>query len=240
MRGPISSKSDTCTEGVGVDAAGISVKVGAHYPGRSAGNAGSGDRAEIVWHRRETRRKRRRQRSAYVLAEGNPHREVRLSRQKSAEGIVGGIDPTEGPNMSFRTGAFVSTVKERQGSMAEKPDPMPEGSGRNPPEYGVGVSSAAAGKAEPRPEDEKLMEEVVESKNLRKAYRQVVGNKGAAGVDGMTVDELEPYSAKRNGRRSENSWCRIGTCRNRSAEWRYRSLAEKGCASLAFRRWWTG
>jgi len=77
--------------------------------------------------------------------------------------------------------------------MAEKPDPMLEGSGRNPQEYGIGVSSAAAGKAEPRPEDEKLMEEVVESKNLRKAYRRVVGNKGAAGVDDMSVDELKPY-----------------------------------------------
>jgi len=35
MRGRINSKSDTCTELMGVDAAGISVKVGAHYPGRS-------------------------------------------------------------------------------------------------------------------------------------------------------------------------------------------------------------
>jgi hypothetical protein len=35
MRRPISSKSDTCTEGMGVYAAGISVKVDAHYPGRS-------------------------------------------------------------------------------------------------------------------------------------------------------------------------------------------------------------
>jgi hypothetical protein len=35
MRRPISSKSDTCTEGMGVNAAGISVKVDAHYPGRS-------------------------------------------------------------------------------------------------------------------------------------------------------------------------------------------------------------
>ena len=35
MRRPISSKSNTCTEGMNVDAAGISVKVGAHYPGRS-------------------------------------------------------------------------------------------------------------------------------------------------------------------------------------------------------------
>ena len=36
MRRRISSKSDTCTESLGVDAAGISVKVRAHYPGRSA------------------------------------------------------------------------------------------------------------------------------------------------------------------------------------------------------------
>jgi hypothetical protein len=35
MRRQISSKSDTCTEDMAVDAAGISVKVGAHYPGRS-------------------------------------------------------------------------------------------------------------------------------------------------------------------------------------------------------------
>ena len=39
-------------------------------------------------------------------AEGNPHWKVWLNRQESAEGIVGGLDPTEGPNMSFRTGAF--------------------------------------------------------------------------------------------------------------------------------------
>ena len=35
MRRQISSKSYTCTEGMDVDAAGISVKVCAHYPGRS-------------------------------------------------------------------------------------------------------------------------------------------------------------------------------------------------------------
>jgi len=41
MRRPLSSKSDTCTEGMDVDAAGISVKAGAHYPGRSAGLPGA-------------------------------------------------------------------------------------------------------------------------------------------------------------------------------------------------------
>ena len=77
--------------------------------------------------------------------------------------------------------------------MAEMPDPILEGSGRNPREEGVGASSAAAMEGESRPEDEMLMEEVVESKNLMKAYRRVVRNKGAAGIDGMTVEELKPY-----------------------------------------------
>jgi hypothetical protein len=36
MRRPLSSKSKLCTEGVDVNAAGISVKAGASYPGRSA------------------------------------------------------------------------------------------------------------------------------------------------------------------------------------------------------------
>ena len=77
--------------------------------------------------------------------------------------------------------------------MAEMPDPIPEGSGRNPREYGAGASNAAAGRENPSPENEMLMEEVVESKNLMKAYRRVVRNKGAAGVDEMTVEELKPY-----------------------------------------------
>ncbi|MFC1807763.1 hypothetical protein ACFL0T_05295 [Candidatus Omnitrophota bacterium] len=36
MRRPLSLKSNTYTESMDVDAAGISVKVCAHYPGRSA------------------------------------------------------------------------------------------------------------------------------------------------------------------------------------------------------------
>jgi RNA-directed DNA polymerase len=37
------------------------------------------------------------------------------------------------------------------------------------------------------------MEAVVERENMWKAFRRVVGNKGAAGVDAMSVDELKPY-----------------------------------------------
>lgn len=40
---------------------------------------------------------------------------------------------------------------------------------------------------------DELMELVVERSNMQQAYRRVVGNKGAAGVDGMTVDQLRTY-----------------------------------------------
>lgn len=41
------------------------------------------------------------------------------------------------------------------------------------------------------------MEEVVRRDNMLAAYRRVMGNKGAAGVDGMTVDELMPMLRER-------------------------------------------
>jgi RNA-directed DNA polymerase len=68
------------------------------------------------------------------------------------------------------------------------PDLILECSGRILREEGVGSSSASAMEGESSPEDKMLMEEVVESKNLMKAYRRVVRNKGAAGIDGMTVE----------------------------------------------------
>ena len=48
MRRQIDSKSGTCTEGVAVDAAGISGKVGAHYPGISVGSARDRDRVQNI------------------------------------------------------------------------------------------------------------------------------------------------------------------------------------------------
>ena len=38
-----------------------------------------------------------------------------------------------------------------------------------------------------------MIEQILKRKNLYKAYRQVVQNKGAAGIDGMTVEELPAY-----------------------------------------------
>src|SRR5947199_8345131 len=39
----------------------------------------------------------------------------------------------------------------------------------------------------------RLMEEVCERENLKEALRQVKGNKGSAGMDGVTVDQLTDY-----------------------------------------------
>ena len=38
-----------------------------------------------------------------------------------------------------------------------------------------------------------LFEEVLRHDNLKRAYQRVRSNKGAPGIDGMTVDELGPY-----------------------------------------------
>jgi RNA-directed DNA polymerase len=41
---------------------------------------------------------------------------------------------------------------------------------------------------------ERVMEEICEWENLKEAMRRVKANKGSAGIDGMTVDELPDYA----------------------------------------------
>jgi RNA-directed DNA polymerase len=77
--------------------------------------------------------------------------------------------------------------------MAEKPDSRAEGSGRKSQGTAAGASNVAAKGEEPNPASEQLMEAVVARENLLKAYSRVMGNKGAAGVDAMTVEQLKPY-----------------------------------------------
>jgi group II intron reverse transcriptase/maturase len=43
------------------------------------------------------------------------------------------------------------------------------------------------------PQTEELMEEVLHRENLQTALKRVVSNKGAPGIDGMTVDELPAF-----------------------------------------------
>ena len=81
--------------------------------------------------------------------------------------------------------------------MAEMPESLSGSSGRKPQEHGKGASSEAARREPVRPETEQLMEAVVARENMFRAYEQVVSNKGAAGIDGMTVEQLKPYLQER-------------------------------------------
>jgi RNA-directed DNA polymerase len=77
--------------------------------------------------------------------------------------------------------------------MAEMPESLSGSSGRKPQEHVKGASSEAARREPVGPETEQLMEAVVARENMFSAYEQVVSNKGAAGIDGMTVEQLKPY-----------------------------------------------
>jgi RNA-directed DNA polymerase len=56
-----------------------------------------------------------------------------------------------------------------------------------------GTESLMAKRVTESPATERMMEEVCEAGNLRKALQQVRANKGAPGVDGMTVEELTEH-----------------------------------------------
>jgi group II intron reverse transcriptase/maturase len=100
--------------------------------------------------------------------------------EKSAEGIVGGA-PAEGPNDERRR-----TMTKRDGNAsgnlllqaaAVPRDELVAGSS-GPPES---IHTQA------------LLAQVLERANLQRALKQVRRNKGASGIDGMTVDALPEY-----------------------------------------------
>lgn len=68
-----------------------------------------------------------------------------------------------------------------------------EGEARPTVVKGVETDTAARGSEGPVEAVRGEMEAVCDAENLKRAYRQVVGNKGSAGIDGVTVDQLRDY-----------------------------------------------
>jgi RNA-directed DNA polymerase len=78
-------------------------------------------------------------------------------------------------------------------------------SGKGGTEAGVREESQLPTASDPaRALTELLMEEVIRVSNLNKALDRVRANKGAAGVDGMTVAELQPWFAQHLGELSRS------------------------------------
>jgi RNA-directed DNA polymerase len=72
-------------------------------------------------------------------------------------------------------------------------DAAKPGSGRKSRRGGEGASRVTARRDHSHPETLQLMEAVVERENMKTAWLRVKGNKGAAGVDGMSVGALLPH-----------------------------------------------
>lgn len=103
-----------------------------------------------------------------------------IAGQKSAEGIVGDAS-TEGPNDG------------RQGNMTESNGKA--SAHRRLPAAAKPLDEPAAGSSCPSEpiNPDALLAQVLERTNLQHALKQVRQNKGAPGIDGMTVEQLPGY-----------------------------------------------
>ena len=104
--------------------------------------------------------------------------------EKSAEGIVSGA-PAEGPNDERRR-----TMTERDGNAS---DHLPRQAVGIPQDELVAGPSGQPESIHPQA----LLAQVLERANLQRALKQVRQNKGAPGIDGMSVDELRFTGAAR-------------------------------------------
>jgi RNA-directed DNA polymerase len=108
-------------------------------------------------------------------------------------------------------------TRETPEKRAEKPEPDRGRYGRKPMDPAGEASNVTAGTEPDYPEDEGWLDAVVERENMIRALKRVQGNKGAPGIDGMTVEELEPYL--------KAHWARI---KAELLEGRYRPQAVRG------------
>jgi RNA-directed DNA polymerase len=83
----------------------------------------------------------------------------------------------------------------RRSDEAEAPARVAEarGAGRKPSTHRHGAELGTATSGRTKSEDHALMERVVERSNVWLAYQRVVENKGAPGVDGVTVAEFKDW-----------------------------------------------
>lgn len=96
--------------------------------------------------------------------------------------------------MECRTENGLSMVGTDAEDGAETPSAHAESSGRKPRGQATGASETTAGLSLSRPEaNERLMEMIISRENMMAALSRVVANKGAPGIDAMSVEQLKPY-----------------------------------------------
>ena len=110
--------------------------------------------------------------------------------QKSAEGIAG--RKAEGPNMKDRDQDGRDSMRADE-AQARVSGATMQGPGRNSGGSVRGAEAGTAATGQTKAEGPPLMEAVVERSNLWAAYRRVVSNRGAPGVDGLPVEQFADW-----------------------------------------------
>jgi RNA-directed DNA polymerase len=83
-------------------------------------------------------------------------------------------------------------MRERKAAIPQEGTWQAE-AGRNPATAAPGAEARTATAGQTKSESDLLMERVVERSNMRLALKRVVQNRGSAGVDGLTVTELNDW-----------------------------------------------
>jgi len=122
-----------------------------------------------------------------------PSRDGGMNVQKSAEGIVVPPRRDEGPNMEGRKGTKTSMDEGDAPRKAEMPEDSRKVAGGTRKNTARERQTSTAAEEKAQPEATNLLEEVLRRENLLTALRRVQSNKGAPGVDGVTVEELPAY-----------------------------------------------
>jgi len=164
-RRPKDLKPDSCPEGVEVDATGRWGEGESAIPGEICSPARG-----LVSSRDEMR-----------------------GEQKSAEGIVAMGVRGEGPNVmsGLRTETSMDEIgADRRAGMPKDSRKVAGGTGEKKERE---RQATTAGTEETQPEGMGLLEEVLRRENMLSAFRRVRSNKGAPGIDGMTVEQLGDY-----------------------------------------------
>ena len=110
--------------------------------------------------------------------------------QKSAEGIVAGLPAKARTTDRVSRTATLMRTKRQNIQLELALEPAAKGEARSAGARGTEARTARAEPERPAAGLQPSMEAVVEPGNLKKALARVRRNKGAPGVDGMTVDEL--------------------------------------------------
>ena len=116
-------------------------------------------------------------------------RQDRKQRQKSAEVILGDCTITEGPNCKARIETGVSNGVEMQKQQQLE---AAQQTGRNSVRSAASHQASMATK-EPSIHEGVSLEQMLSPENMKRAWKQVKRNKGAAGVDGLTIEAAVPY-----------------------------------------------